>query len=210
MAASIKVTGAREIERALKELGVCPANRVVRSALTRAGTPIVQRARELVPRSTRALKKGIRTKLHRIRSGLRTIDIGSLPSRSARSGSAALARQAQQGVGTRAGEPDLTGELGRFRRLCVTGKYPHRLTFDVAIGLPCLLRSLEAKHGDLSAGPLVELARGAKGQLLRLDHGAMTDVELGAQTVADRVFPREQATFQDRIGQRTLGHGAGC
>jgi len=70
---------------------------------------------------------------------------------------------------------------------------------------------LEAEHGDLSAGPLVDLARRAKRQRLCLDHGAMTDVELDAQTVAHRdVFPREQATFQDRIGQRAPGQGAGC
>ena len=38
----------------------------------------------------------------------------------------------------------------------------------------------------LVGGPLVELVCGAKRQLLRLDHGAITDVELGAQTVAHR------------------------
>ena len=51
--------------------------------------------------------------------------------------SAALARQAQQGVGTCAGEPDLTGKLRRLRR--VAGENPDSLTLDVAIGLPCLL-----------------------------------------------------------------------
>ena len=40
---TIKVSGAREIERALKELGVQAATRVARSALSKAGTPIVKR-----------------------------------------------------------------------------------------------------------------------------------------------------------------------
>jgi hypothetical protein len=53
--------------------------------------------------------------------------------------SAALARQAQQGVGTCAGEPDLTGKLRRLCRRCGAGENPDSLTLDVAIGLPCLL-----------------------------------------------------------------------
>jgi hypothetical protein len=53
--------------------------------------------------------------------------------------SAALAREAQQGVDTCAGEPDLTGKLRRLCRRCVAGENPDSLTLDVAIGLPCLL-----------------------------------------------------------------------
>jgi hypothetical protein len=49
MKVDIKVEGLREIEAALKELGVQAAGRVMRSALNRAATPIVQRARELAP-----------------------------------------------------------------------------------------------------------------------------------------------------------------
>jgi hypothetical protein len=45
----IKVTGLREIEAALKELGVQAANRIARSALNKSATPIVRRARELAP-----------------------------------------------------------------------------------------------------------------------------------------------------------------
>jgi hypothetical protein len=46
---TIRVQGAAEIEAALKELGAAAANRIARSALTRSATPIVKRAKELVP-----------------------------------------------------------------------------------------------------------------------------------------------------------------
>jgi hypothetical protein len=46
---TITVSGTREIEKALKELGVSAANRIARSALNRSATPIVKRAKELVP-----------------------------------------------------------------------------------------------------------------------------------------------------------------
>jgi hypothetical protein len=41
----VKVTGAREIEKILKELGPTAANRIARSALNRSATPIVRRAK---------------------------------------------------------------------------------------------------------------------------------------------------------------------
>ncbi len=53
----IKVTGAREIEKILKELGPTVANRIARSALNRSATPIVRRAKELVPVATGELKR---------------------------------------------------------------------------------------------------------------------------------------------------------
>jgi len=53
----IKVTGAREIEKILKELGPTAANRIARSALNRSATPIVRRAKELVPVATGELKR---------------------------------------------------------------------------------------------------------------------------------------------------------
>jgi hypothetical protein len=46
---TITVTGAAEVEAALRELGARVANRIARSALNRAATPIVKRARELAP-----------------------------------------------------------------------------------------------------------------------------------------------------------------
>ena len=46
-----KVTGAREIEAALKELGAQAANRIARSALNKSATVMVKRARELAPQS---------------------------------------------------------------------------------------------------------------------------------------------------------------
>ena len=49
---TITVSGTREIEKALKELGVSAANRIARSALNRSATPIVKRAKELVPVNT--------------------------------------------------------------------------------------------------------------------------------------------------------------
>jgi hypothetical protein len=36
----LKVTGLREIERAMKELGAQAANRIARSALNRSATPV--------------------------------------------------------------------------------------------------------------------------------------------------------------------------
>jgi hypothetical protein len=42
---TIEVTGVREIEAALKELGATAANRIARSALNRSATPIVKRAK---------------------------------------------------------------------------------------------------------------------------------------------------------------------
>jgi hypothetical protein len=53
----IKVTGAREIEKILKEPGPTAANRIARSALNRSATPIVRRAKELVPVATGELKR---------------------------------------------------------------------------------------------------------------------------------------------------------
>jgi Bacteriophage HK97-gp10, putative tail-component len=53
---TIRVQGAAEIEAALKELGAAAANRIARSALTRSATPIVKRAKELVPVDTGALR----------------------------------------------------------------------------------------------------------------------------------------------------------
>ena len=44
---SFKVEGARQIEAAMKELGVQAAGRIARSALNRSATPIVKRAKEL-------------------------------------------------------------------------------------------------------------------------------------------------------------------
>jgi hypothetical protein len=49
-----RVTGAAEVERAMKELGAQAANRIARSALNRAGTPVVKTARSLVPIDTGA------------------------------------------------------------------------------------------------------------------------------------------------------------
>lgn len=70
------ITGAVDLERGLKELGPRIATNVSGRALRAMAKPIVQRARELVPVDTGRLKKSITTKLHRVRSGERTIDIG--------------------------------------------------------------------------------------------------------------------------------------
>jgi HK97 gp10 family phage protein len=66
---SFRVEGAKQIEAALKELGPVAAGRVARSALNRSATPIVRRARELVPVRTSALKKAITKRLRRQRRG---------------------------------------------------------------------------------------------------------------------------------------------
>jgi hypothetical protein len=68
-----KVTGAREIEAAMKELGTAAANRIARSALNKSATPVVKRARELAPTpgdpddpsATGRLKKAITKRLRR-------------------------------------------------------------------------------------------------------------------------------------------------
>jgi hypothetical protein len=46
---TVKVHGLQEIQRALAELGPTAANRAARSALNKAATPVVKRARELAP-----------------------------------------------------------------------------------------------------------------------------------------------------------------
>jgi HK97 gp10 family phage protein len=74
---NIKVDGARQIEAALKELGVQAANRVARSALNRSATPVVKRAKKLAPTpgdpddpyATGLLKKAITKRLRRQRRG---------------------------------------------------------------------------------------------------------------------------------------------
>lgn len=70
------ISGAAELERALRTLGPRVAGNVSGRALRAMAKPIVQRARELVPVDTGRLKKSITTKLHRMRGGQRTIDIG--------------------------------------------------------------------------------------------------------------------------------------
>jgi HK97 gp10 family phage protein len=73
----IKVRGLAEIQRALEELGTQAANRVARSALNRAATPVVRRAKELAPTpgdsgdpyATGGLKKAITKRLKRQRRG---------------------------------------------------------------------------------------------------------------------------------------------
>ena len=72
-----KVTGAREIEAALKELAAQAANRIARSALNKSATVVVKRARELAPQSgdsndpyaTGLLHKPITKRLRRQRRG---------------------------------------------------------------------------------------------------------------------------------------------
>jgi hypothetical protein len=74
---TIRVEGLREINAALKELGAQAANRVARSALNKAATPVVKRVRELAPTpgdpddpyATGALKKAITKRLRRQRRG---------------------------------------------------------------------------------------------------------------------------------------------
>jgi HK97 gp10 family phage protein len=83
---SFKVTGAAEIERAMKELGVQAANRIARSALNRAANPVVQKARELAPTkgdpddpyATGLLKRSITKRLRRQRRGspIQTVIVG--------------------------------------------------------------------------------------------------------------------------------------
>jgi hypothetical protein len=78
---TIKVEGLREIEAAMKELGVAAANRIARSALNRSATPIVKRAKDLVPVDTGELKAAITKRLRRQRRGSdkQTILIGIRP-----------------------------------------------------------------------------------------------------------------------------------
>jgi HK97 gp10 family phage protein len=66
---TFRVDGAREVEAALKALGAVAANRVARSALNRSATPVVKRAKELVPVDTGELRDSITKRLRRHRSG---------------------------------------------------------------------------------------------------------------------------------------------
>jgi HK97 gp10 family phage protein len=84
MFATIKVHGAKEIEAVLKELGAQAAGRILRSALTRAGTPIVKRARELAPQpgapddpyASGRLRKAIGKRLPRQRGTTQALIVG--------------------------------------------------------------------------------------------------------------------------------------
>jgi HK97 gp10 family phage protein len=83
-AITIRVEGAREIEAALKELGVRASNRVLRSALMRAGTVLQRAARENAPQpgsaddpfATGALRKAITKRLRRARPGKQELLVG--------------------------------------------------------------------------------------------------------------------------------------
>lgn len=71
-----KLEGVAELERAMKEFGPRFVNNTSGRALRAMAKPVVQRARELVPVGSGALKKSITTKLHRVRGGARVIDVG--------------------------------------------------------------------------------------------------------------------------------------
>jgi hypothetical protein len=73
----IRVEGLKEIEAALKALGVAAANRMARSALNRSANPVVARAKELAPQpgsaedpyATGELKQSITKRLRRQQPG---------------------------------------------------------------------------------------------------------------------------------------------
>jgi HK97 gp10 family phage protein len=66
---NVRVEGAREIERAMRELGEQASNRILRSALNRGANPVVKRAKELVPVETGELRRAIGKRLRRARRG---------------------------------------------------------------------------------------------------------------------------------------------
>lgn len=63
----IKVTGAKDIERALLMLSRNEARKIGRAALRKAAKPIVDAARANVPIKTGELRKGISVKVDRVR-----------------------------------------------------------------------------------------------------------------------------------------------
>jgi HK97 gp10 family phage protein len=69
VAVKITVSGVREVEAGLRELGAQAANRIARSALNRSATPVVQRAKELVPVRTGELKRAITKRPRRQKRG---------------------------------------------------------------------------------------------------------------------------------------------
>jgi hypothetical protein len=58
-----RVTGAKEIEATMRELGAQAAGRIARSGLNKSGTVVVKRARELVPVDTGELRRSISKRL---------------------------------------------------------------------------------------------------------------------------------------------------
>ncbi len=64
-----KITGAKEMERLLKELGPNVASRVGDKALRAGAKPIVAEAKRLVPVKTGALRKAITVAVQRRRKG---------------------------------------------------------------------------------------------------------------------------------------------
>jgi hypothetical protein len=81
---TFRLEGAREIEAAMRELGARAAGRIARSAVNRAATPIVKRAKELAstrgdpddPHATGLLKKSITKRLLRQRRGSSQQNLG--------------------------------------------------------------------------------------------------------------------------------------
>jgi HK97 gp10 family phage protein len=77
VAVQIQVRGLKEIEVALKALGVAAANRIARSALNRSANPVVKRAKELAPQpgsaedpfATGLLRASITKRLRRQKPG---------------------------------------------------------------------------------------------------------------------------------------------
>ena len=84
MTVTIKVDGAWEIDAAFRELGSRAAGRVLRSALTRAGTVLVKAARDRAPQkgapddpyATGQLRRAISKRLRRARPGRQELLVG--------------------------------------------------------------------------------------------------------------------------------------
>ena len=71
-AVHFEVKGLRELDAVLKDLGPAAANRVARSALNRSATPVVAKAKQLVPVDTGELRDAISKRLRRHRQGSAT------------------------------------------------------------------------------------------------------------------------------------------
>jgi len=77
MNVSISITGAKELERKLKQLEPKVAKKIVRQSLRKAAKPILTRAKQLVPVITGALKKSLKVRAMRRKKGRYGIMVGT-------------------------------------------------------------------------------------------------------------------------------------
>lgn len=71
-----EVLGAKELDKALGDLDVKVATKVLDKALRKAAKPLLDAARDMAPERTGALKRSIKVRKGKSRNGLRSVVIG--------------------------------------------------------------------------------------------------------------------------------------